>query len=125
MASATKLTFGWFGDGGLGDRLIQDILAGRKRSFSCPAYDAEDAQLKAGDKIEVADKRGRSHGEVIVTNIEIRLYGSFDEELARSNGKTLAELRELTRFANGREPSPNEEMRVIYFQLVSHHKAKL
>ena len=116
LATTTKFKFGWFGDGGLGERLIAAIIAGQKTATSCPAYDPEDAQLRVGDKLELTDKHGRTRALLVVTAIELRPYGSFDEALAAREGTTLAELREATRFANGREIRPDEEMRVVYFK---------
>lgn len=118
IATMKKFKFGWFGDGGLGERLIEAILSGRKSATSCPAYDPEDADVKTGDRLELTDKNGKVRGALIVTGIEFRTYDSFDEELARREATTLAELKESLKFANGREIRPDEEMRVIYFELV-------
>lgn len=110
--------FGWFGDGGLGERLISHILAGRKTATSCPAYDPEDADLKAGDALRLMDKHGKTRASLVVTGIELRPFGKFDEALAAREGTTLPELLESTKFANGRELRPDEEMRIVHFQLV-------
>jgi uncharacterized protein YhfF len=109
--------FGWFGDGNLGERLIQKILSGEKSATSCPAYDPEDADLKVGDRLQLTDKHGKSRGILVVTGAEIRRFGDFDEELARKEGTTLKELQTATQFANGREVPPDEDMRIIYFAL--------
>ncbi len=111
-----KFRFGWFGDGGLGDRLIQAVLDGRKTATSCPIYDPEDAELKAGDLLELTDKTGAARGRLVVTRIEIRAFGDFDEELASKEGTTLAELRAHLVFANGRDIRAEEEMRIVYFK---------
>ena len=113
-----RFKFGWFGDGGLGERLIQEILSGRKSATSCPAYDPEDADVQVGDKLDLVDKHGRSHGLLVVTRVEIRPFKSFDETLASQEGSTLAELRQGLCFANGRQMRDDEEMRVIHFQIV-------
>lgn len=123
--SAKRFKFGWFGDGGLGERLIQAILSGRKTATSCPSYDPDDADLKVGDKLELTDKHGRVRGILVVTHVELRSFGSFDEALAAKEGTTLQELVEATKFANGRELRADEEMRVIHFQLVQTAKVKL
>lgn len=118
MVEAKKrFKFGWFGDGGLGEKLIQKIVSGQKTATSCPAYDPEDADLRAGDYLELTDKHGRARALLVVTQVELRTFGSFDEALAQAEGTALAELLEHTRFANGRELRPDEEMRVVYFQL--------
>ena len=118
-APPKRFKFGWYGDGGLGERLIQEIILGRKTATSCLAYEAEDAGIKEGDFLDLVDKRGHSHGTLVVTKIEIRLYGTFDETLAAASGVSLEKMKEMTRFANGREPWQDEEMRVVYFRVVS------
>lgn len=119
MVEASKsFKFGWFGDGGLGERLIQKILSGRKSATCCPAYDPEDAELKAGDRLELTDKHGRARARLVVTKVELRSYESFDEALAAAEGASLSELREHARFANGREIRNDEEWRVVYFRIL-------
>lgn len=118
MVQARKrFKFGWFGDGGLGEQLIQKIISGQKTATCCPTYDPDDADLQAGDELELTDKHGRARAVLFVKQIELRTFGSFDEALARAEGTTLAQLIEHTRFANGRELRPEEEMRVTYFGL--------
>ncbi len=113
-----RFRFGWYGDGGLGERMIQTILAGRKTATSCPAYDPEDADLKAGDELQLVDKHGALRGQLVVTSVEIRPFGGFDEALALKEGVTLPELKEKMNFANGRQLREDEEMRVVHFRLV-------
>lgn len=113
-----KFKFGWFGDGGLGERLISAILSGKKSATSCPAYDPEDADLQVEDSLDLTDKYSRSRATLVVTDVEVRTYGSFDEALASREGATLQELQDGICFANGREIRPDEEMRVVYFKLV-------
>ncbi len=112
-----RFRFGWYGDGGLGERMIQTILAGRKTATSCPAYDPEDADLKAGDELQLTDKHGAVRGQLVVTLVELRPFGSFDEALAAKEGVSLPELKEKMNFANGRLIRDDEEMRVVHFQL--------
>lgn len=113
-----RFRFGWYGDGGLGERMIQTILAGRKTATSCPAYDPEDADLKSGDELQLVDKHGSARATLVVTVVELRPYGSFDEALAAEEGVTLAELKEKMNFANGRQIRDDEEMRVVRFRLL-------
>ena len=112
-----RFRFGWYGDGGLGERMIQTILAGRKTATSCPAYDPEDADLKTGDELQLMDKHGTVRGQLVVTLVEVRPFGSFDEELASKEGVSLPELKEKMNFANGRTIREEEEMRVVHFRL--------
>ncbi|MDE2141143.1 MAG: ASCH domain-containing protein [Elusimicrobia bacterium] len=113
-----RFRFGWYGDGGLGERMIQTILAGRKSATSCPAYDPEDADLKAGDELQLVDKHGTLRGQLLVTLVELRPFGGFDEALAAKEGVTLPELKEKMNFANGRQLRDDEEMRVVHFRLL-------
>ena len=110
--------FGWYGDGNLGERLIEKILAGKKSATSCPSYDPEDADLKVGDNLELMDKGGKTRGVLVVTGTELRRFKDFDEALADQEGTTLRELQSSLQFANGREIMPEEEMRIIYFEIV-------
>ncbi len=116
--SAKRFRFGWYGDNGLGEAMIQAILAGRKTATACPAYDPEDADLKAGDELALVDKHGNVRAAMVVTLVELRTYGSFDEDLARREGVTLAELKDKMDFANGRKIREDEEMRVVHFRVV-------
>jgi uncharacterized protein YhfF len=117
LAEVKRFRFGWYGDGGLGERMIQTILAGRKTATSCPAYDPEDAELKAEDELQLLDKHGTVRGQLIVTLVEVRPFGSFDEALAEKEGISLAELKDKMNFANGRQIREDEEMRVVHFRL--------
>ncbi len=112
-----RFRFGWYGDGGLGERMIQTILAGRKTATSCPAYDPEDADLKADDELQLLDKHGTERGRLVVTLVEVRPFGTFDEALAQKEGVSLPELKEKMNFANGRQIRDDEEMRVVHFRL--------
>ena len=120
-----KFKFGWYGDGGHGERVIEQILAGKKTATACLAYEAEDSDVSVGDKLELVDKRGKVYGIVLITRVDIVPYGAFDEFIANACGHTLEELKELVKFANGREPGADEEMRVTHFKLVTIQKVKL
>lgn len=120
-----RFRFGWFGDGGLGERMIQTILSGRKTATACPAYDPEDADLKAGDELELVDKHGNVRGHLVVVLVELRPFSSFDDALAYREGVTLAELKEKLNFANGRQIRDSEEMRVVHFRVVESSKVRL
>ncbi len=109
---------GWFGDGGLGERMIQEILAGRKTATVCPAYDPEDAEFQPGDLLTLTDKNGKVRASLLIRKIELRPWGAFDEALAARQGMTLAECVDNMNFANGRALRPDEEMRIVHFELV-------
>ncbi len=119
-----RMKFGWHGDGGHGERMIEKILAGSKMATSSMAYETEDADLKVGEKVELVDKKGRVFGVIMILDVQIRAFKTFDEPLAARCGHTLDELRELMKFANSRMPGPDEEMRVTFFKLVSVPRAR-
>ncbi|UPT72937.1 MAG: ASCH domain-containing protein [Elusimicrobiota bacterium] len=118
MTVMKRFRFGWYGDGGLGEKMIQAILAGRKTATACPAYDPEDADLKVGDDLQLVDKHGNVRARLVVTIVELRSFGSFNDDLAQREGVTLAELKEKMNFANGRTIRDDEEMRVVHFRVV-------
>ena len=98
--------------------MIQSIMAGRKTATACPAYDPEDADLKVGDELQLVDKHGTVRAQLVVTSVELRSFGSFNDDLAHREGVTLPELKEKMNFANGRQIRDEEEMRVVHFRMV-------
>jgi uncharacterized protein YhfF len=118
MGSKLKqMKFGWFGDGGHGDRVIAQIVQGKKTATLSLGYETDGADIKVGDKLEIVDKHGKGHGVILITRIDKLLFGSVTEELAVACGHTLGDLKELAAFANAREIGPQEEMRATYFEL--------
>lgn len=113
-----RFRFGWYGDAGLGEKMISAILSGRKTATACPAYDPEDSELKTNDELQLVDKHGNERARLVVTLTELRAFGTFDEALAREEGVTLAELKEKMNFANGRSIRDDEEMRVVHFRVL-------
>jgi uncharacterized protein YhfF len=117
MKTVKPFKLGWLGDGGIGERLIEAILNGRKTATSCPASDPEDACFQVGDTLGLFDKHNQQRGTLRVTRIELRRFAQFDDNMARAVGLPLSELREATHFANGREVAPEEQMRVVHFEV--------
>lgn len=107
---------GWYGDEGLGDRLIAAISAGIKTATAAPSYDPEEG--KPGDLLALVDKTGKRHATLRVTVVELRLFADFDEALAAKLGAALSDIRAMTSFANSRPIGPEEEMRVTHFEVV-------
>lgn len=110
--------YGWYGDGGLGEAMIQMILAGRKTATVSPAYDSKSADRVPGDELPLLDKHGNVRGKVVVTAVELVGFGALDVETARRAGLTLTDLKQKLCFANGRQLRDDEEMRVVHFRLV-------
>lgn len=113
-----KIQLGWYGDNGLGEKLLQLILSGRKTVTTCPAYDKGEVEAKVGDQITVTDKHGRARCVIEVTAIEHKPLGQFDEALAAAAGVTLQELVDNVRFGNARSVKQDEEMRVVRFRVL-------
>lgn len=120
-----KYKFGWHGDNGLGEQLIQAILAGRKTACVCPAYDPADSDVREGEELALSDKHGSERGVIRVTAIEARTFSELDDVLAAQCGTTLEELISLLHYANSRKIRPDEEMRITRFELLSAIPAKV
>ncbi|MBI3550635.1 MAG: ASCH domain-containing protein [Elusimicrobia bacterium] len=114
-----KFKFGWYGDQGLGEQLIQAILQGKKTACVCPAYDPTDADVAEGEELLLVDKNNAGRGVVRIQRIELRPFGTLDEGVAARDGMTLEELKKKLSFANSREFRADEEMRITYFELVA------
>jgi uncharacterized protein YhfF len=108
--------FGWYGDSGLGEVLLNKILSGEKTASTCPTYDPEDVQV--GEVLRLVDKTGKDRGKIRITHIEVRRWDQFNEKLAAMIGASLDDIARMTAFANSRDIGPDEEMRVTYFELV-------
>jgi uncharacterized protein YhfF len=114
-----RFRFGWYGDGGMGEKMISSVLAGHKTATACPAYDPEDAELKAGEDLELVDKHGTLRAQLVVTSVELRAFSAVDQALARCVGVTLPEFKEKMDFANGRKVRDDEQIRVVHFRVVT------
>ena len=108
--------FGWYGDAGMGETLIQLILDGRQTASACPASEPED--IRAGETLVLIDKAGRERGRILVTRIETRRFDGFEAGLEGELGLPLERFREMFPPAEGRAPRPDEPMRVTHFELL-------
>lgn len=115
-----EMRFGWYGDEGLGEALILRILAGHKTATSSPSYDAQEAD--AGDTVKVVDKSGRHRCTIRITRVVTIPWGEIDAGVAAALGLTLEEAKRAAHFANSRELSGEETVRVSYFELLSQEK---
>ena len=80
MTTSYRLEFGWDGDGGLGERLIQDVLDGRKTATCCPRSDYEEEELaevvaSAGEIVDVVDAGGEVRCRVRMTAVYETTFG--------------------------------------------------
>ena len=118
-----RFKFGWYGDNNLGEKLIEQILDGRKSATVCPSYDPQDADLQPGEMMLLVDKHNSVRGTLLVTRIENRALRDVDEALAARIGTSLPALIESLSFANGRAMKLEEELRVTHFKLVPEKSA--
>ena len=70
---AHTLSFGYDGDGGLGDRLLAAVLRGEKTATSSLAveYLSGDPLPRVGEQLTLVDHSGRVHGIVETTRVTI------------------------------------------------------
>ncbi len=108
--------FGWYGDNGLGEALIEKILSGEKTASMCPTYDPEEAAV--GEILRIIDKSGKTRAKIRVLRIENRRFEDVGNDLADILGSDLDTIRRISSFANSRPISPAEEMRVVHFELI-------
>lgn len=114
------MRFGWYGDEGLGEALIQRILLGQKTATSSPSYDPQEAD--EGDTVKVVDKSGKQRCTIMITRVVIIPWGEIDEAIAAALGMTLDEAKQAAHFANSRELSGKETVRISYFEVISKEK---
>ncbi len=67
------MSFGYEGDRGLGDRLLQAVLRGEKTATSSLAveYLSGEPLPRVGQRLTLVDHDGRWHGEVETTRVRI------------------------------------------------------
>lgn len=111
-----EMRFGWYGDEGLGEALIQRILLGHKTATSSPSYDPQEGD--EGDTVKVIDKTGKQRCVIKITRVVTIPWGDIDEGVAKALGMTLEEAKRAAHFANSRELSEDETVRISYFELI-------
>lgn len=96
------LEFGFEGDGGLGARLVELILAGRKTASVALAreWDLEGGPPRIGQRVPIMDAGGVRKAEVEVTRVAALPFGAIGEEAVAADAAGAAgveEWRELQR----------------------------
>ncbi|MCY9375760.1 ASCH domain-containing protein [Bacillus sp. T17B1] len=86
-----KSTFGWEGDDGLGEQLIQQILAGEKTATCAPKSLYSKDELMAvyqtsGQLVTVYDKHGNPRCNIKVTDVFETTFGAPDIRLVKGEG---------------------------------------
>lgn len=131
---ARTTAFGWPGDGGLGDGLIEQIIRGTKTATCAfrAAYDAEDPSELAealsgvGELYAVEDVSGRHRCTIRVTEVFECPFGRPDPRLVAGEGdgddaaRFQADHRIAWESTMGDHPLTDEESLVVeLFELVS------
>lgn len=86
-----KMKFGWDGDNGVGEMLIQQTLAGVKTATCdmecfCTPQEIADLDAQPGWLETVVDKEGNPRCNVRVTNVYQTTFGNPDPRLVRGEG---------------------------------------
>ena len=78
-----SLEFGYDGDGGEGEELIRQILAGRKTATLSLAreWDLEGGPPRPGQLLPVLDHLGTRHATVEVVSASVMAFGDVDEDV--------------------------------------------
>ena len=92
-------SFGYDGDGGLGDRLLAAVLRGEKTATSSLAveYLSGEPLPRVGERSELADHAGRRHGVIETTRVRIIPLDEVGDDVARDEGEGFADATEWRR----------------------------
>lgn len=93
------MSFGYDGDGGLGDRLIAAVLRGEKTATSSLAigYLSGDPMPKVGQRLSLVDHHGRSYGVVETTRATIIPLHLVGDDVAHDEGEGFADAAQWRR----------------------------
>ncbi len=86
---AATMSFGYEGDRGLGDRLLQAVLRGEKTATSSLAveYLSGEPLPRVGQRLRLVDHEGRLQGEVETTRVRIVPLHLVGDDVARDEGE--------------------------------------
>ncbi|RJS58324.1 hypothetical protein CJ481_21850 [Bacillus subtilis] len=106
MICKLKSAYGWEGDDGLGEQLIQQILAGEKTATCAPKslYSKDELSYvyqTAGQLVTVYDKHDNPRCNIKVTDVFETTFGAPDMRLVKGegNGDRIEEFQEDHRVA--------------------------
>ena len=90
---STALSFGFAGDGGLGDRLLAAVMRGEKTATSSLAveYLSGEPLPCVGERLRLVDHVGRLYGLVETTRVAIVPLNLVDDDVARDEGEGFAD----------------------------------
>lgn len=85
------MQFGWEGDGGLGERLVRQVLAGEKWATCSPKAQYSEAELaglygSVGQVLPLMDGYGDERGRVRITAVYDTTFGDPHPRLVRGEG---------------------------------------
>jgi uncharacterized protein YhfF len=125
-----KTVFGWEGDNGLGEQLIQQILSGEKTATCAPKEAYSEEELKevyqtVGEMVTVFDKDDNPRSNIKVLDVFETTFGNPDLRLVQGegNGNNVQEFQENHRIAwkedidNGLELNDHTILIVELFEL--------
>jgi len=83
------MSFGYDGDGGLGDRLLAAVLRGEKTATSSLAFEylSGDPLPRVGERLALVDHGGRRHGTVETTRVRIIPLDEVGDDVAHDEGE--------------------------------------
>jgi uncharacterized protein YhfF len=84
-------SYGWEGDGGLGDRLIAQIIAGKKTGTCCPLAGMSEEEIRewhanVGHDVTINDRHGTPRCNVRVVEVFETTLGDPAERLVIGEG---------------------------------------
>jgi uncharacterized protein YhfF len=94
------MTFGYPGDGGLGDRLISAVLRGEKTATSSLAVgylDGDEPLPRVGQVLAVVNHDGVEHARIRTTRVRIVPLHLVDDQVAHDEGEGFADASEWRR----------------------------
>jgi len=93
------MTFGYDGDGGLGDRLLAAVLLGEKTATSSLAveYLSGEPLPRVGEQSELVDRDGQSHGLIETTRVRIFSLDEVGDDVARDEGEGFTDAADWRR----------------------------
>jgi uncharacterized protein YhfF len=96
---AQTMSFGYDGDGGLGDRLLAAVLRGDKTATSSLAveYLSGDPLPRVGERLTLVDHLGRAHGMVETTRVTIIPLHLVGDDVARDEGECFTDAADWRR----------------------------
>lgn len=93
------LSFGYEGDGGLGDDLLGRALCGEKTATSSLAveYATGEPMPVAGERLTLVDHHGRAYGTVETTEVRIVPLDRIGQDVADAEGEGYADADDYRR----------------------------